>query len=198
MNFHALTSPTHSTLPSSTVTELLFLVAVPDFRWENYPNVPKAWRAGNGFPDSSSSEALAQDLDVDSCQPLLALFPLHRHSSMLQHCRRVDVVCYRVDVSAQPEPLRHWTSPRCTPVCQRLLAPTHGCSTRPSLGVLNVLIKQPEPLQLPVPLCTAEAGLSLCPQGDNKWICSTANRNNLTSISSAPNFSIRKPIWLNF
>lgn len=35
-------------------------------------------------------------------------------------------------------------------------------------------------------------------QGENKWICSTVNRNNWTSISSAPNFSIRRPIWLNF
>lgn len=35
-------------------------------------------------------------------------------------------------------------------------------------------------------------------QGENKWICSTVNRNNWTSISSAPNFSIQRPIWLNF
>lgn len=76
-----------------------------------------------------------------------------------------------------------------SPVHQCLLALARDSSTWPSLAVLNVPIKQPEPLQLPVPTpCTAKAGLSLCPQGDNKQICSTANRNNLTSISSAPNF----------
>lgn len=99
---------------------------------------------------------------------------------------------------AQPEALQHWRSPCSTPSTNASWPLAHGSSTGPSLSVPNVLMKQPEPLQLPVPLCTTKAGLSLCPQGDNKQIYSTANRNNLTSIPSAPNFSIRKPIWLNF